>query len=125
MFFSLILNIKNYNRGMKKLRENKNVYFYILILISFSVAFLHEFHECDGDGCLICLFSIITFFISNALLIIRFVPILVEKITIYINTTYSKVLEDYGIEEEKEFVFNNPINNLNETDLITFGVKIQ
>ena len=125
MFFSLILFFKNYNDSMEKRREFKNKYLIFSIVLSIIFLFLHQFHECEGDGCLICLFSLIMLFVTNALLLIKYVPALVEKIVIYIRTIYNKVLDDYNLEEEKKFTFNNPINNIQTTDLITFGVKIQ
>ena len=110
---------------MEKRRQIKNLYLIFSIILSVSFFVLHEHHECEGDGCLICLFSLIVLLITNALLVIKFIPILVEKINIYIKTTYSKVLDDYNLLEEKKIVFNNPFNNRESTDLITFGVKIQ
>ena len=110
---------------MKKRREIKNKYLIFSIVLSIIFLLVHEHHECEGDGCLICLFSLIMLFTLNALLAIKFVPVLVERIKIYIKTIYNKVLDDYDLEKEKEFTFNNPINNIQSTDLITFGVKIQ
>ena len=110
---------------MEKRREIKNKYLIFSLILSISFLLLHEHHECEGDGCLICLFSLIMLFVTNALLVIKFVPAIVEKITIYIKTIYHEVLNDNDIEEEKKIIFNKPINNIELTDLITFGVKIQ
>ena len=110
---------------MEKRREIKNKYLIFSLILSLSFLLLHEHHECDGDGCLICLFSLVILFVTNALLVIKFIPKIVEKITIYIKTIYSKVLEDYNSKEEQKIIYNNPINNIELTDLITIGVKIQ
>lgn len=97
-----------------------------MLILSLVFLLVHEHHECEGDGCLICLFSLTIFFITNAALLIKFIPTIVEKITIYIHAIYSRVLVS-ELDEEKQITNYNPINinNCELTDLITFGVKIQ
>ncbi len=111
---------------MEKRREIKNKYLIFSLFLSVAFLIIHEHHECEGDGCLICLFSLIVFFATNAALLIKFVPTVVDKITLYIHTIYSRVLAN-DLDEEKELTNYNPIdiNNSELTDLITFGVKIQ
>ncbi|MBO7615410.1 MAG: hypothetical protein J6T15_06955 [Bacilli bacterium] len=111
---------------MKRRNVLKNYYLVFSLILSFVFLLIHEHHECEGDGCLICLFSLITFFITNAALLIKFIPTIVEKITLYIHTIYSRVLAS-DLDEEKQITNYNPINinNCELTDLITFGVKIQ
>ena len=111
---------------MKRRNVSKNYYLVFSLILSLVFLLVHEHHECEGDGCLICLFSLIIFFITNAALLIKFIPTIVEKITIYIRNIYSRVLVS-ELDEEKQVTNYNPINinNCELTDLITFGVKIQ
>ena len=111
---------------MKRRNGFKNYYLLFSLILSLVFLLIHEHHDCEGDGCLICLFSLFVFFISNTILLINFIPTVVEKITLYIHTIYSRVLES-ELDEEKELYNYNPINinNCKSTDLITFGVKIQ
>ncbi len=111
---------------MEKRREIKNKYLIFSLILSVVFLLIHEHHDCEGDGCLVCLFSLLIFFVTNAALLIKFIPTIVEKITLYIHTIYSRVLAS-DFDEEKELSDYNPIdiNNCELTDLITFGVKIQ
>ena len=105
-------------------RKNYSVIFLAILMIVMLV--IHEHHDCDGDGCLVCIFSLIVIFITNAALLIKFVPTIVRKIKLYIHTIYARVLVS-ELDEEKQITNYNPINinNCELTDLITFGVKIQ
>ena len=126
MLFSLITKNVNYNVGMKRRNVSKNYYLVFSLILSIVFLLIHEHHDCEGDGCLICLFSIVIFFATNAALLVKFIPTVVEKITLYIHTIYSRVLVNELDEEEKIFDYNPiNINNCELTDLITFGVKIQ
>ena len=111
---------------MKRRNGFKNYYLIFSLILTIVFLFIHEHHDCEGDGCLVCLFSLIVLFVTNALLLIKFVPTIVEKITLYIHTIYSRVLAS-ETEEEKEIINYNPINinNCEPTDLIAIGVKIQ
>ena len=126
MLFSLITKLLNYNVGMKRRIQVKNYYLIFSLILSIVFLLVHEHHDCEGDGCLVCVFSLAIFFITNALLLIKFIPTIVEKITLYIHTIYSRVLVN-ELEEEEKIPNYNPINlnNYQTTDLITFGVKIQ
>ena len=126
MLFSLIAKIEYYNVGMKRRIWSKNYFLIFSVILSIVFLLIHEHHDCEGDGCLICLFSIVIFFATNAALLVKFIPTVVEKITLYIHTIYSRVLVNELDEEEKIFDYNPiNINNCELTDLITFGVKIQ
>lgn len=111
---------------MKRRNGLKNYYLIFSLILTITFLFIHEHHNCEGDGCLVCLFSLIVLFVTNALLLIKFIPTIVEKITIYIRTIYSRVLAS-ELDEEEEIFDYNPINiNYCEpTDLIAIGVKIQ
>ena len=111
---------------MKQRRENKNYCLFFSLVITFVFLLIHAHHDCDGDDCIICFLSLFILFISNAALLIKFIPVIAEKIIIYINAIYSKY-SHHNVDKEKEFINYNPINinNYELTDLITFGVKIQ
>lgn len=111
---------------MKRRNESKNYFLIFSVILSIVLLLIHEHHDCEGDGCLICLFSVVIFFVTNAALLVKFIPTVVEKITLYIHTIYSRVLVNKLDEEEKISDYNPiNINNCESTDLITFGVKIQ
>ncbi|MCR5309211.1 MAG: hypothetical protein K6E21_03775 [Bacilli bacterium] len=66
---------------MKRRNGFKNYYLLFSLILSLVFLLIHEHHDCKGDGCLICLFSLFVFFISNAILLVKFIPTVVEKIT--------------------------------------------
>lgn len=104
-------------------KEIKNLYIFLSISFSLVFLFLEQNHSCGGDGCLICLFSLIVHLVTNVLLLIKFLPTIVEKIVLYVSNSFLTIEND----KNKESTFNvsfNPYINIT-TDLISFGVKQQ
>ena len=110
---------------MKSKRKILNFYLFYFGLLSLIFFFVEKNHQCEGDGCLICLFSLIIHFTTNVLLIIKFIPIVVEKIYVLIVNSYSDISNETCVKEDNSsfsYTYNNIPNNLN---LVSFGIKIQ
>lgn len=99
---------------MKNKRLVKNLLL-IFSLISYIAFFIVEqMHDCDGDGCLICVASTIVRFISNVLLLVLFIPLVIEKVVMLVKTN-SSVIAGKTFKEVKNkincnFSYNSEVN---------------
>lgn len=124
MFFSLILKLKSYNKNMKRKLNLKNLFLIFSIILSVFFLLAEQLHECEGDGCLICLFSTIIRFASNILLLTTFASIVVKKTYTLIKNVHANIINQINFNNNETVFTCNPINN-KEVKLTSFCIALK
>ena len=109
---------------MKKKLNLKNLLIFSSIIFYISFLLVEQNHNCDGDGCLICLTSSIIRFVANCVLVFSFIPFIIEKISLLINLCESKFKVHHLGKKVTENKLYNPINN-KEVNLTTFCIALK
>lgn len=108
---------------MKMKKGFKYSYLFFLTIISIIFLVIERNHDCSGEGCTICLLATIIKYVTNILLVLTLVPILKEKFQVLFDIAYSNIIDKEDNKEENNECAYNYFNE--ESNLVTFGVKIQ